>query len=188
MLLQLLVNHPQALGEIVKNTPPWVWGLLASLTWLGLSQARDRTASLARITLMPVIMTALSVWGTVSAFSASPMFGYVMLAWMFAAALMLSLVTPMSAPNGARYDAASRSFALPGSWIPMLLILGIFLTKYFVGVELSMQPSLARDGQYTLVVGAIYGAFSGIFTGRALRLWRLAYRAESNRAQPVFNV
>jgi uncharacterized membrane protein len=188
MLLQLIVNHPQVLGAIVKNTPTWVWGLLASLTWLGLSQVRDRTASLVRITIMPVVMTALSIWGVVSAFSASPMFGYVMLAWMFAAAVMLALIAPMSAPKGARYDSNSRSFALPGSWVPMLLILGIFLTKYFVGVELSMQPTLARDGQYTLVVGAIYGAFSGIFTGRALRLWRLAYRGESSRAQAVFNV
>jgi hypothetical protein len=186
MLLQLLVNHPQALGAIVKNTPTWVWGLLAGLTALGLSQVRDRTASLARITIMPVVMTALAIWGIVSAFSASPMFGYVMLAWMFAAAVMLALITPMSPPKGACYDAASRTFALPGSWVPMLLILGIFLTKYFVGVELAMQPSLARDGQYTLVVGALYGAFSGIFTGRALRLWRLAYR--DGDARIAFNV
>ena len=56
----------------------------------------------------------------------------------------------------------------------MLLILGVFLTKYVVGVELAMQPALALDGPYTLAVGTLYGVFSGIFAGRAARLWRLA--------------
>jgi hypothetical protein len=37
-----------------------------------------------------------------------------------------------------------------------------------------VQPTLARDGSYTLVVAAVYGMFSGIFLGRAARLWRLA--------------
>ena len=65
----------------------------------------------------------------------------------------------------------------------MLLILGVFLTKYVVGVELAMQPALARDGPYTLAVGTLYGVFSGLFVGRAARLWRLADRAHRPTAQ-----
>lgn len=187
MLLQMLVNQPQMLGRVIQNTPPFVWALLVGLISLGLGQARTRTASLTRITVMSIAMTALSIWGTVSAFGASPLFGYVMLAWMLAAASMLAVIAPMAPPRGAAYDAASRSFALPGSWIPMLLILGIFLTKYVVGVDLTMQPSLARDGQYTLVVGALYGTFSGVFAGRAARLWRLAYRSGNPCTTPVLN-
>ncbi|MEO7393166.1 MAG: DUF6622 family protein [Ramlibacter sp.] len=187
MLIQMLVNQPQMLGPIIKNTPLWVGGLLAALTWLGLSQARNRTASLARVTFMPLTMTGLSLWGTFSAFGDSPMFGYVMLAWMFAATVMLAIVAPLSAPSGTVYDATSRSYAMPGSVIPMVLILGIFLTKYVVAVELAMQPSLARDGQYTLVVGALYGVFSGIFTGRAAGLLRLALRPAGPPRIQAFN-
>jgi len=177
MLLQMIVNQPPVLGAVLKGTPPWVWGLLAGLVALGLSQARSRSASLVRVTVMPVAMTVLSIWGTVSAFGTSPLFGYVMLAWMFAAAMALAVIAPTGAPRGTAYDAASRTFAMPGSWVPMLLILGIFLTKYVVGVELAMQPGLARDGQYTLVVGALYGFFSGVFAGRAARLWWLAFQS-----------
>ena len=186
MLLQMIVHQPQMLVPVLKGTPTWVWGLLAALAWLGLSQARARTASLARIALMPVAMTGLSLWGTVSAFGGSPMFGYVMLAWMFAAAVMLSVITPTAAPRGSSYDAAARTFSLPGSWVPMALILAIFLIKYVVGVDLAMQPTLARDGQYTLVVGALYGLFSGVFAGRAARLWRLAFQPAA-AAQPALN-
>lgn len=172
--------------QILAHTPLWVWALLAALIVLGLSQAKARTASLARVTFMPVAMTGLSVWGTVSAFGSSPMFGYVMLAWMFGAAVMLAVVAPMDAQAGTEYDSESRSFALPGSWAPMLLILGIFLTKYGVGITLAMQPGMARDGLFTLAVGGLYGLFSGIFAGRAARLWRLAFQAMP-LGRPILN-
>lgn len=167
---------PGMIGPILANTPLWVWGLLAALVALGLSQARGRRASLGRVTFMPITMTALSLSGTVAAFGNSPLFGEVLMVWIGAAAAMLTLTAPLAPAAGTRYDAASRSFELPGSWTPLVLILGIFLTKYAVGVELAMQPQLAQDGRFTLIVGALYGLFSGIFAGRAARLWRLAAR------------
>lgn len=174
MLIQLVVNHPQAVGTILKSTPTWVWGLLAGLMALGFSQVRDRSASLARVTLMPVAMTAFSLWGTASAFGSSPQFATVLLVWLVCASLLATLIGRTSAP--ATYDRASRTYAMQGSWMPLLTIAGIFMTKYLVGVELAMQPQLAHDGQFTLVAGALYGVFNGIFAGRAVRLWRLAFR------------
>ncbi|MES2633564.1 MAG: DUF6622 family protein [Pseudomonadota bacterium] len=176
MLLQLIANHPEALPQILNGTPTYVWGILAALTVLGLTQARDRTASLTRIAVMPVVMTIMGLWGMFGAFSSSPMFGYAVLAWIASASVMIALVGTMAPPQGASYDAASRTFAVSGSLVPMALILAIFLTKYVVGVETSMNPGLARDGQYSMIVGALYGMFSGIFAGRALRLLRLASR------------
>jgi len=174
MLLQLITQHPEAIVQILKNTPGWVGGLFAGLLALGLSQLRAGSFSLARVTVMPLAMTGFSVWGTFSAFSASPAFGGVVAAWLGCAIVMAALVAPTQAP--ATYDSASRRFAVRGSAVPLLLILGIFLTKYTVGVELAMQPALAHDSQFTLLVGALYGVFNGLFVGRAARLWRLALR------------
>jgi hypothetical protein len=39
-----------------------------------------------------------------------------------------------------------------------------------------MAPRLIQGMQYALVVAALYGAFTGVFVGRASRLWRLALR------------
>ena len=58
--------------------------------------------------------------------------------------------------------------------MPLALILGIFLTKYFVGVELALQPTLASSSEFALQIGTLYGVFNGLFAARALRLWRLA--------------
>lgn len=185
MLFQLIAQKPQMLGSILSHTPPWVWGLLAALAALGLSQVKHRTVGLRRVTFMPLTMTAFSLWGTVAAFGSSPQFVGVLLVWAAAAAVALAAVASLGVPAGTGYDAATRRFAMPGSWIPLALIVGIFLTKYVVGVDLAMEPSLAQDGSYTLAMAAIYGAFSGVFAGRAARLWRLALRRSPSEPSTV---
>lgn len=175
MLLQLLVNHPEAIGTVLKNTPTWVWGMLTGLIVLGASQTRDRTQSLVRVSLVPVGMTAFSAWGMVSGFGASPQLPLVLAVWICTAAVVGAIVS--RGDSGARYDAATRSYTLPGSFVPLVLIAGIFLTKYVVGVELAMQPFLVRDTSFALPVATLYGVFNGLFAGRAARLWKLAHRA-----------
>lgn len=172
MLLQLLANHPEAVVPVLRQTPLWVWGLLAAFLALGVSQLRDRTASLARVSLMPVAMTLFSVWGTFSALGATPHLTLVISAWLIAAMLAFALIARGHA-NDVQYDPARRLYRLPGSAAPLLLIVGIFLVKYVVGVDLTMAPQLVRDTPYVLSVAALYGAFTGAFIGRAARLWRL---------------
>jgi len=176
MLIQLLVNRPQMIGPILASTPLWVWFLLAGLLWLGIGMTQGKTSSASRAAIMPVVMTGLSLWGTISAFGRSELFGYVLLVWAVATVVLAAAVGRMSPPAGMRYDASNRRFTVPGSWVPLVLILGIFLVKYVVGVEVAMQPALAHDDSYSLTYAAIYGVSSGIFTGRAIRLGRLAMR------------
>ncbi len=175
MLLQLLANHPEAVVPVLRQTPLWVWGLLTAFLALGVSQLRDRSASLARVSLMPVAMTLFSVSGTYSAFGATPHLGLAISAWLIAAVLAFALVARGRA-GGAQYDPAQRLYRLPGSAVPLMLIVGIFLVKYVVGVDLVMAPQLVQDTQYVLCIAALYGAFTGFFVGRAARLWRLAVR------------
>jgi hypothetical protein len=174
MLIPMLFEHPQMIGNILAHTPTWVWFLLAALTWLGVAQLRDRNAGLVRVSLLPVIMTGLSLWGLVGAFGSSPVFGYTMLMWMFVAAVAFAAIGITAPPKGTLYEPVTRTYFLPGSVLPLVMILGIFLTRYVVNVDIAMNPTLTRDGQYTLIVGAMYGLFTGTFLGRAARLWRLA--------------
>lgn len=174
MLIDIATHQPQMLLSIARQTPTWVWGLLAALLALGLSQLRPREASLSRVVLMPLGMAAYSVYGLFSAFGANP--GSALAAWLLAAPLVAgaSLLWSLQPPAGVRYYAGEARFHLPGSAVPLLLILGIFFTKYIVGVELALQPTLARDSAFTVQIAALYGLFNGVFLARAARLWRLA--------------
>lgn len=163
------------LGQIVTRAPLWVWPLLAALIALGLSQTKRRQVSLARVTILPVAMAGFSVWGTVSSFGATPA---VIGLWLAAMLIVLSILFQSGPPRLASYDATTRRFDLPGSWVPMLLILGIFITKFSVGAALSVQPVLKYQVPFILTATLVYGIFSGLFAGRAARLLRLAAQPE----------
>jgi len=175
---------PPMIVQILINTPLWVWGLLAALLVLGVGQSRSRTVGLRRVILLPLGMAALSLYSTISTFGASPA---VLGSWLATALVLVLAVTQFPVPAGARYDCTSRQFQLPGSWIPMVLIMGIFLTKYAVGVSLVMHPELKSSANFSLAIGTLYGVFSGVFAGRAIRLIRLALRPAADPMQPALS-
>jgi hypothetical protein len=159
------------LTQIASNTPLWVWFLLIALVWLGHSLSKRRTATLAKVLTLPVIMVGMSLQGTLSAFGPQPL---VLGAWGVAGLITLTLVMGRALPTATRYDPVNKCFDLPGSWLPMLLILGIFFTKYSVGVITALQAELVQIPAFSLSLAALYGAFSGVFLGRAGRLLRLS--------------
>lgn len=138
--------------QILLHTPTWVWALLAALMWLGFNQTFTRTVSIKRMTITPLAMVALSLYGTANAFGANPQ---VLLAWMLSASLLATLVLQQPLPQATHYNGATRRFVVPGSWVPLALILSIFITKYFVEASLAMHLVWAQNSAFGLVVGGL---------------------------------
>lgn len=157
--------------QILTNTPTWVWALLAALIALGVSQSLPRRLTVRRATIVPVLLLVLSLSGVVTTFAAA---GPALAAWAAGLAVALTVGRGLVAIDGARWDRGSASFDVPGSWLPLVLVLSLFVIKYGVGVTLAMVPSLVRDTLFEATVGAAYGLFSGLFLARAASLWRLA--------------
>lgn len=160
--------------QILTHTPKWVFALFALLVFLGVKQLAPSRPSLTRITLMPLAMVGLSVYGVVSSLGDQPM---ALAGFALAALGMATLVLLRPLPAAVSYAAGSQRFSLPSSAVPLALMMGIFCTKYSVGVALAMQPALAHQMAVAAAIGILYGAFSGLFAGRALRLWKLALQA-----------
>lgn len=165
--------------QIILHTPKWVFAVFVLLVWLGARQLLSGSVSLAKVTAMPIAMTALSVFGVLSAFGDS--LG-ALLGWAAAAAALIALVLQRPLPATTRYDAAAREFHVAGSAVPLMLMMGIFFTKYVVGVALAMHPELRQQAGFAIAIPVLYGAFSGIFAARAVRLWRLAIATDAMAA------
>ena len=155
------------LQQILIKTPVWVWALLAVLIYRGLVASTDRVTSLRAAFLIPVAMLALSVQGIASTFGADEL---AMPIWF--AAMLAGTVLAWSAVDPSRMsaDPVNRTIRQPGSWVPLALMVGIFLTKYVVAVALAMHPELKQQGGFVTAVCALYGLFNGIFIGRLLRI------------------
>lgn len=165
--------------QIIQHTPVWVFGLFALLLWLGARQLTTRRMGMGRVTVMGVGLAGLSLYGTVGAFPHAPL---ALVAWAVAASAVLAWMLMRPAPEGTRYDAWQNKVIVPGSALPLALMMGVFATKYVVGVVLAMNPSLAAQYAFAVPVAAAYGLFSGAFAARSLRLWKLALRGEQRSA------
>jgi hypothetical protein len=162
---------------LLQHTPFWVWPLLATLLGLGLWQVLPRTVTLRRATVLPAAMLGLSLWSVASTFGS----GQSLAAWAVGGLGAATASWHGGSPRDARWSAAVRSFRLPGSWIPLTLSLGIFCTKFGVGMSLAQHPELRSADSFALGASLAYGVFSGLFAGRALGLWRLTRPAMADR-------
>lgn len=172
------------LTQIVSNTPRWVWALFLALIALGVSQLFSRVASRGRVVRMSLFMAAFSLYGMMSAFGPNLQ---VLACWIAAAGAVAYGVMQIPLASGTRYLHEARVFELPGSWVPLALMVGIFLVKYAAGVMTAMHLPIVHAALFGPALGLLYGAFSGMFLGRAGRLVALAsqVRPASRVAQPV---
>ena len=162
--------HVETFVQILLHTPFWVFALLAGLCVFGLMQTRTRRVAVWLALLLPAAMPILSLSGVLQ---------YVGVWWPALAAWLLGMgavalfgVKTMN-PQTARYDGESRKLIVAGSWIPLLVILGIFCVRYAMGVARAMDLDAAYDPTIQLAVSLLLGAFSGYFLARGLVFWRV---------------
>jgi hypothetical protein len=160
--------------EILRYTPTWVWGLLAALVALGLLQTRPRRVARAQLLALPLALLALGLWSLLPAFTSQPLAA---LFWALGLAGFTALGRRLPRPAQARWLSGPQRLQLPGSWVPMGLILAIFCLRYATGVSLALHPEWRGAASVQWPLAAAFGALSGVFLGRALGLLQLTREA-----------
>ena len=82
--------------DILEHTPVWVWIVFAALILLGLQQSRTRDVSIARATILPVVMIVLSLSGVVFPAGHSGASGtvpFALVAWAAGVGLSLKILS-----------------------------------------------------------------------------------------------
>jgi hypothetical protein len=170
--------------EILKHTPMWVFVLFFLLLVLGYFQSKPRIVSLGRVAVLPVVMIVLSLYGVWSAFGVS-VSGIA--AWFVGVGFAVFLNQLRTSPQGVAYSRETKSFVIPGSWLPLALMMAIFFTKYAVGVVLARKLSFGGTPLFIGGVSLIYGFLSGMFFSRVLGLWRIARKATEQLPNSALN-
>lgn len=150
--------------EIIRQTPVWVWLVLAVLLVLGFLQSRPRKVPPVVALILPAIMTGLSLYSVISL---SPhIAGFT--GWgagLVAAAILNGLV--FRSPRGVRRDAGANRLALLGSWLPLALMMAIFATQFVVGVTTAISPATAVAPGFNVAITVLLGFCAGMFLSRA---------------------
>jgi hypothetical protein len=166
----------QSITQIISHTPLYVWGILALLVSRGVAASKEREMSIGKLAILPIAMLALSVVGIDNAFGFD---GAAAAVWLvaLAAGAALGWRTIDAAKTVACRDRAS--IVQGGSWLPLVLMMGVFCTKYAVGVMVAMSPALRHALPFVIASCALYGMFSGLFAGRLLRNLAIYHGAAS---------
>lgn len=164
------------LQQILLNTPIWVWALLAFLIYRGMLASIGRETSIRRLFIIPLAMLALSIHGIATSFGpvsgVLPVFS-IWPAWLTAALAGTALAWTMFSLDSVSVYPDRGTVFQQGSWMPLMLMVSIFLMKYASNVILHVAPQAAQDTGFVIAACMLYGLFNGIFIGRLLRIFAI---------------
>lgn len=157
--------------QILTHTPVWVFGLFVGLIFLGYTQTKIRQLSVKRLAIFPMVMLFLSAMGIVSSFGVH-LLSITM--WLCGIAIAFAVSHWVAYPKGAHYSRDEQVFSVPGSWLPMGLIMVIFFTKYTVGVLLALHPEQVQSPLFMVSTCLLFGLGSGVFLARAHCIYQVS--------------
>ena len=153
--------------QILANTPTWVFALFFVLLAFGLMQTRTRTVRRFPALLLPAGMIALSLAGINSSFGLTPV---PLASWATALGIAALAGCALCRDNSVAYDATARTFLVPGSWVPLAVIMAIFFAKYVYAVMHAFDTAVISTALFIVGLSAVYGLLSGYFAARALNM------------------
>lgn len=160
--------------QILSHTPAWVFVLFVVLLAFGLMQTRTRSVRKVPALLLPAGMIALSLAGIHSSFGLEAL---PLASWAAALALAAWLGYALFRDKRVRYDATEAKFHVPGSWMPLVVIMAIFFAKYVYAVLRANGADLVSAMPFIVGLSAVYGLLSGYFAARGLNLIMRARQA-----------
>jgi hypothetical protein len=159
------------LVQILSHTPIWVYALFFVLLAFGLMQTRTRTVSTIPALLLPAGMIALSLAGINSSFGLKTI---PLTAWGVAAVTATVVGYVFFRDRRIHREATNGKFFIPGSWVPLVVMMAIFFTKYVYAVMNAFNAEAVSTPLFIGALCAVYGVLSGYFSSRAVNLVRLA--------------
>ncbi len=150
--------------DIVKGTPFWVWPLLGLLIWRGFAATKEREMALGSLFVLPAVLLALSLSGIARHYGGSNLSFT-----LWAAGLALGGLAGWMTLSPDAITAGQRGPIVRGSWIPLVLTLAIFATKYTTEVMIAIFAQRMHAPDAMIAICLLYGLLNGLFAGRLAR-------------------
>ncbi len=176
------LTDPAVLLIALSRVPLWVPALFVSLVALGVVLRRPRTTTPRAQAVVATLMAAYSLAGVVSGFDGEPLPAT---AWLAGALAAAALGTGPLAPRGFEARDGGRRVYMPGGWLPLGLLLGIFTVRFGLGFAAGAGMPVVPDSAVAAGAAFSLGLLSGGFAARALTVRRVASAGVSFRQGPA---
>ena len=142
----------------------------------GIKASKLQVISIKKLTIVPLVFIALSIHTVMTAFHVNAM---VISVWL-ASIILGSIIGWLLVRNHQfKVDRKKLLIQLPGSWLTLILILAIFVSKYYFSYQLGSDPALANQTSFEFSMLGITGICTGLFVGRLLCYFHKLWTCES---------
>jgi hypothetical protein len=153
--------------DILRDTPLWVWCVAVLLLWRGYAFTQPQITSGERLFVLPIAFLAVSFVAAVTTFGAR---APIIVAWAVGALTSTLVWVSFSQPEDLLFNRQNRTYRVPGSWAPLVLIMAAFFVRYGIGIALARNGDLHTNTLFGVASALIFGGISGAFLGRALNI------------------
>lgn len=154
------------LQQILSHTPLYVWAILAFLIQRGVAASVTREQPLGRLAILPLAMLLLSLLDLNGKFGLG---AATVAAWLASATLAALASWQWIGQDSIGAGSVAGSVRQRGSWLPLVLMLAIFVLKFSLAVLLAVRPEARHNLALALAASGLFGLFNGIFFGRLAR-------------------
>lgn len=156
----------------VSQTPWWVYVLFIFLVQRGIKASKPQVISIKKLTILPIVFIALSVHTIMIAFHVNVT---VITVWLISMIVGSFIGWILIRKHQFQVDRKHLLIRLPGSWLTLILILAIFVFKYYFSYQIGSDPALAHQTMFKFSMLIATGICTGLFIGRLLcyfhKLW-----------------
>ncbi len=160
--------------QIITKIPVFVWPLFAVLLLGGLKARKASAVPIAVLVLIPSIFFGWSLFSFFGKYGDNPL---AILFWLLCLGLGFLIGFLHMQKLNFQFDRQKKKVEMPGSWIPLMLSMSIFTSKFSIGMMSSMMPHL--NGSLLFLGLELFSTIIlGIFAGRGVNCL-MRYRAAS---------
>lgn len=163
--------------DILKSIPSWVVVTFFIYTAYGLAQFRARQVRAFRLVIQPSLIVLLTL---ASVLTGTLDHSLCLLTWLLGMVLAAIVGNSNKTSRGLRYSYQTKLIYIPGSWVPLLLMMLIYATLFMVNDISGEQHMQMNVALFSILVGLVYGLISGVFVARMLSAWQVKRRRLSN--------
>lgn len=159
----------ETLFSILKETPWWVYVIFVYILIAGIKSFHERTVSIYSLSILPFITIAWTGYKfLVNGFDIQSFLffiGFLALGAFFGYTSLFQ--------NPKKVDRAKKEITLAGTKSTFILLLFIFMIKYFFGFMHATNPLVIQ--KFAFVETALFSLISGIFMGRFMKYARMIF-------------
>lgn len=166
--------------QIITKIPLFVWPLFIILLIGGLKARKTSVVPIAVLLLLPSLFFSWSLFSFFGKYGADPV---VILFWILFLGIGFLIGFLHTQKLKLQFDTSKKKVEIPGSWIPFILSMSIFSSKFSIGMMSAMMPHL--NGSLLFLGLELFATMIlGIFGGRGVNCL-MRYKNSTNGVRKV---